>query len=285
VTGGGVINISNCNGDPGTGPLCETGPNAGDCCPNGDSDCAGGCCGNGSVIGLSPPSIDATHGGQVGSPVGVATPFTPDSECIKGEWTHVRHIRPKLFGNFHARSFDSLECACLSCCENPNSTGVVDDPKFGPLCNPDDRICGPEPRRAPANKICFSGVGDYAETNGKRDRRSVVFRVDIEDRSEPGGTNGPPPPDHYLMRIWLLSDLGITDENGPEGMALREQIACNPNSIGILSTTDTLDCSDLAGCSNANTPAPSITDGGDLYRGNHQLHPEHLMNNERCTAP
>ena len=38
----------------------------------------------------------------------------------------------------------------------------------GELCGPHDRICGPEPRRAPANKICFSGVGNYTMSNGKK---------------------------------------------------------------------------------------------------------------------
>src|SRR5213596_4150861 len=103
-------------------------------------------------------ALDATHGGQVGAPVGVATAFTPDSACIQCEWQHVRHIRPKLYGNFHARTFDSLNCACLPCAGDPGSgTVTVTDG----LCNPGDRICGPEPRRAPDNAICFSGVGDY----------------------------------------------------------------------------------------------------------------------------
>jgi len=48
-------------------------------------------------------------------------------------------------------------------------------------CNPGDRIAGPEPRRAPANKIVFTGVGDWADPNGRRTPRSVLFRVDIED--------------------------------------------------------------------------------------------------------
>ena len=128
----------------------------------------------------------------MGAPVGVATAFTPDSVCIQGEWQHVRHIKPKLYGNFHARTFDSLNCACLPCAGDPGSGTVTDG-----LCNPGDRICGPEPRRAPDNAICFSGVGDYAVINGNRTPRSVVFRVDIQDHSEPGGTNGPNPPDRY----------------------------------------------------------------------------------------
>src|SRR5438132_3065769 len=115
---------------------------------------------------------DATHGGQVGAPVGVATAFTPDSVCIQGEWQHVRHIKPKLNGNFHARTFDSLNCACLPCAGDPGSGTVTDG-----LCNPGDRICGPEPRRAPDNAICFSGVGDYAVTNGNRPPPSLVVRA------------------------------------------------------------------------------------------------------------
>src|SRR2546426_950291 len=156
-----------------------------------------------------------------------------------------RHVRKGLPGNFHARSFDSLECACLPCPENPDAGGVV-----GALCNPGDRICGPEPRRAPANKICFSGPGDYALSNGKRDRRSVVFRVDVEDRSEPGGTNGPPPPDRYRMRIWF------GDPDTSAGLDLRRAVACADP------TTE-----------NISAPTPDIDDGGDLIRGNQQMHP------------
>src|SRR5437667_14953 len=194
VTGGGTVDA------------CGPGPDVG-CDPNTPGSCAPATC--------ASPALTATHGGQVGAPVGVPTPFTPDSACIAGEWTHVRHIRKGLFGNFHARSFDSLECGCLPCPENPDVQGVV-----GALCNPRDRICGPEPRRAPANKICFSGPGDYAMTNGRRDRRSVVFRVDVEDRSEPGGANGPPPPDRYRMRIWFV------DPDTSDGLTLRSEVAC-----------------------------------------------------------
>src|SRR5204862_7314482 len=100
---------------------------------------------------------------------------------------HVRHTRPSLTGNFHARTSDSLMCACLACshcsgdttkgcrtaadctaqgttgpCLSPSSQGVV-----GTLCNPGDRICGPEPRRAPPHTLCFSGAAAYAPTNGQ----------------------------------------------------------------------------------------------------------------------
>jgi len=216
------------------------GPDHSACDPSTPGACAPDTCSSPAF-----EAIDATHGGQVGAPIGVATPFTPDSACIAGEWTHVRHIKKGLNGNFHARSFDSLECACLPCPENPDAPGVV-----GSLCNPGDRICGPEPRRAPANKICFSGPGDYALTNGKRAKRSVVFRVDVEDRSEPGGTNGPPPPDRYRMRIWFV------DPDTSDGLTLRQAVACADP------TTETI-----------TAPTPDIDDGGDLFRGNQQIHP------------
>src|SRR5207247_386052 len=125
VTGGGTVDAC--------------GPDHSACDPSTPGACAPDTCSSPAF-----EAIDATHGGQVGAPIGVATPFTPDSACIAGEWTHVRHIKKGLNGNFHARSFDSLECACLPCPENPDAPGVV-----GSLCNPGDRICGPEPRRAP----------------------------------------------------------------------------------------------------------------------------------------
>src|SRR2546426_1112628 len=222
-----------------------TGGGTVDACGPGDSGCDPSTPGSCAPDTCASPALNATHGGQAGAPIGVATPFTPDSACIAGEWTHVRHIPPRLFGNFHARSFDSLECACLPCPENPDTPGVV-----GALCNPDDRICGPEPRRAPANKICFSGPGDYAMTNGKRDKRSVVFRVDVEDRSEPGGANGPPPPDRYRMRIWFV------DPDTSDGLTLRQEVACaDPTTESITA------------------PTPDIDDGGSLFRGNQQIHP------------
>src|SRR5207244_3145682 len=155
------------------------------------------------------------------------------------------------FGNFHARSFDSLMCACLPCPENPDVQGVA-----GALCNPDDRICGPEPRRAPANKICFSGPGDYALTQGNHANRSVVCRVEFEGRGEPGGTNGPPPPDRYRIRMWFV------DADSGAGLSLRQAVACaDPTTENLTAVPGT------------SVPTPDIDDGGDLIRGNQQIHP------------
>jgi uncharacterized repeat protein (TIGR01451 family) len=232
-----------------------------------------------------------THGGQVGAPFngpGVpdcATDSGYNNECIRGEWQHVRHMKGGLRGVFHARSngrvheFDSLTCACLPCddfttsvaaCPSAPSCLVADrtyrssGTTENGLCNPGDRECGPEPRRAPANKICFSGVGDWTYTKGRKDPQSVAFRVDIEDRSEPGGFHpkgSTPPPDRYRIRIWFLS--GSADSTANK--ALRDAIACHdPLDERVLTTLP---------CVGGPTPCPNIDDGGDLDRGNHQIHP------------
>ena len=262
-----------------------------DCDPETDDNC------------LVPAAQDATHGGQVGASVGVAgIDLGLDGDglggpCIKGEWEHVRHIRPRLRGNFHASRFDSLQCDCLGCLDaNGRDSCELDttNPGAGDLTCPEgllseglcfptenganqkeNRICGPEPRKAPANKICFSGVGDYTFSNGKRNRATVVFRVDIIDRSEPGGGfpgGSVDPPDRYRMRMWFLCDpqdpttcadpkndiTPVARFNNLTVVGLRETVACgaNPFQEAI-----------------PNAPLPNIDDGGDLDRGNHQLHP------------
>jgi hypothetical protein len=208
-----------------------------------------------------------SHGGQVGAAFSVETPFSPNSACISGEWQHNRHLKGNsLVGNFHAagngnvHQFDSLLCACLPCAEDLNAVGVV-----GGVCNPGNRICGPEPRRAPANKICFSGVGDYTFTTGNKTVKAV-FRVDIEDRSEGNSQASSPPPDRYRIRLWILdASCGRNpDPNSPEAMAIRFAASADPDKIASLATTEDL---------KVNIP-PDIDDGGNLTQGNHQIHPE-----------
>jgi len=208
-----------------------------------------------------------THGGQVGAPVGNATDFDPDSACIRGNWEHVRHVQGATVGNFHARSFDSLMCACLGCPQG-NDSGVV----MGDLCNADNTQCGPSPRKAPANKICFSGVGDYTMSRGGRDSRSVLFRVDIEDRGEPGTNRNPAndPPDRYRIRIWVLTatELAQLNADGNRLFAFRRAIACTPGS------TATQDgAAGARGSAVFGVRAPDIDDGGEMDHGNHQIHP------------
>jgi len=214
-----------------------------------------------------------THGGQVGAPVGNAG-FDPDSDCIHGRWTHVRHMKGGLKGNFHARFYDSLLCACLGGVDCTNVTPVT-----GRLCNAGDRVCGPEPRKAPANKICFSGVGDYTLTNGRRTPRSTLFRVDIEDRSEPGGAHpkgGTPPPDRYRIRIWVLTSSELAALNGPSKLcSFRKAISCSDVNTPL--KDGALDANGNAvalGTAVFGQRAPDIDDGGDLDRGNSQIHPQ-----------
>jgi hypothetical protein len=220
-----------------------------------------------------------THGGQVGAPVGEKTcvvlpQFQRGNPCIHGRWTHVRHIQGGLRGNFHARVFDTLDCACLDTEVGPGGVygeGTVVDGR----CNPNDRVAGPEPRRAPANKIAFTGVGDYALTKGRRDPRTVLFRVDIEDRSEPGGSHpkgGTPPPDRYRIRIWILTaselaQLRSAGGSDPYLLSFRNAIsACN--GINVRDGADVPNGAVAFG-----VRAPDIDDGGELDRGNHQIHP------------
>jgi hypothetical protein len=242
-----------------------------------------------------------THGGQVGAPFGVASvPSMTNCQtgagigfwnaCIRGEYQHVRHMKGGRRANFHAASngnvhqFDSLACACLPCdsFDTTNSwpttkltchpadrtyTNAGDTATVEGLCNPGDRMCGPEPRKAPANKIAFSGVGNYTESKGKKVANAVVFRVDIEDRGEPGnahaiGASGKDKKiDRYRMRMWKITG----DPDSPYNRALRVAVA----------VTDAADERVLAQlpCEFGATPEPDIDDGGDLDRGNRQIHP------------
>ena len=215
---------------------------------------------------MTPWPTYTSHGGQVGAPFSVATPFTPNSPCISGEWQHNRHLQGNgLVGMFHASGhgvesqFDSLLCACLPCDQNPNAMGVV-----GSLCNPSDRLCGPQPRHASANKVCFSGVGDYTFAPGNQSVKAV-FRVDIEDRSEGNSQANSLPPDRYRIRLWLLDPAcgRNPDPESAEAMALRLAASADPTKIASLATTEDL---------KVNVP-PDIDDGGELTQGNHQIHP------------
>jgi hypothetical protein len=244
-----------------------------------------------------PTVVYVTHGGQVGAPFGAAG--APDcatgtgfnNPCIRGEYQHVRHIKGGLRGTFHAASngkvhnFDSLQCACLACthvdtapCSNPLGCAPLDRTYpdqlsiIDGLCDDKNKGgCGPFPAPSRANKICFSGVGDYALSKGKKINQ-VVFRVDLEDHSEPGGTQpkgGKTPPDRYRMRMWFIGSAATDNRfNGAAGsannLALRATVACTD------AATEVIPCT-LA-CVGGATPAPNIDDGGDLDRGNRQLH-------------
>lgn len=215
----------------------------------------------------NPPPTFISHGGQVGAALSDETPFTPNDPCIGGAWEHNRHLTANsLVGVLHAagngneRDFDSLLCACLPCTNDPTASGVV-----GTLCNPKDKICGPAPAPAPANKICFSGVGDFTFTTGPRTVKAV-FRVDIEDHGEGNSNANPLPRDRYRIRIWLLDpNCGRdTDPNSAANMAIRFGASADPNQIGTVATTENLKDPTIG--------PPDIDDGGDMTQGNHQIH-------------
>jgi len=221
----------------------------------------------------------ATHGGQVGAPFGsddciVLTNYIPGNPCIKGEWEHVRHMKGGERGNFHTRYFDTKACACLD--TNVGPGGVYGEGTMvGDMCNPNDRASGPLPRKAPANKIAFSGIGDYALTKGKKEPQSVLFRVDIEDRSEPGGAHpkgGTPPPDRYRIRIWILKPSELDQLNngvGPDPYLLTFR-----NAIAACNGINVRDGEDVPnGAPAFGVRPPDIDDGGADDNGNMQIHP------------
>jgi len=220
----------------------------------------------------------------------VTSQFPIGNPCIHGRWTHVRHMQGGLEGNFHARFYDTLQCACLDTTLTPvvETLSGVDgaaaqtytDLVYGPgttvdaVCNPGDKIAGPEPSPAPANKIAFTGVGDYALTQGNRVPVSVLFRVDIEDRSEPGGSHpkgGKAPPDRNRTRIWILTPAELQELRGagPDPLLLnfRNAIsACNGIKVQDGATVPN-------GTAAFGVRPPDIDDGGELDRGNYQIHP------------
>src|SRR5437773_1386991 len=76
-----------------------------------------------------------------------------------------------------------------------------------------------------------------------------------------GGTNGRPPPDRYRLRLWFLRG---ADPSSADAVSLRMAVACAH-----------------AGEEDVSATTPDIDDGGDLIRGNQQIHPP-LPNTSRC---
>jgi hypothetical protein len=245
-----------------------------------------------------------THGGQVGAPVGnkvcaidtTLPNYWLGNPCIHGRWTHVRHQQGGGEGNFHARFFDTLDCACLDTNLNPSTCQYGQGTVVNGICNPDNRCYGPEPRKAPANKIAFTGVGDWTCEKGGREPRSCLFRVDIEDRGEPGNAHALAAdkkacrePDRYRIRIWVLTDAEKAQLNNGSGadpylIHFRDCISacngidfrdgvCGPNTC----SGDTCNGSGTSGTitfpGGCPVRTPNVDDGGELLHGNHQIHP------------
>src|SRR5262249_38553853 len=217
--------------------------------------------------------------------------------CIRGQWQHNRHYagsgnkRDEFDVDFHSTTpkgiFDSLSCACLGCCD-PN-TGEFIPPSKGPLIHKfelftadDHKVCGPEPRPAPANAIIFSGVGQIApaDNNGVNGKAAewVVFRVYIEDRSEPGG--GHPggavePADIYCFQAWKT---GIAVSKKPDFCSVAPDFRrclgqANCDFLTFLEgDTDGPRIGPLPGPTVCGGTA-DINDCGALHDGNHQIHP------------
>jgi hypothetical protein len=239
-----------------------------------------------------------SHGGQLGAPFDQQDcGQILGNPCIRGQWQHNRHYQgtgnPKDtinvdFHSFNANNgplkgvFDTLECACLGCCNNGTFIGSS---IANALCNPDDhKICGPEPRPAPANAIIFTGLGvfspaDCGASGKSQPDRWFVFRVYIEDRSEPGGLfpkGGTEPADVYCFQAW---DTGITvvkhSDASNVATAFRRCLSADScafiNSISTSSNTGVAPGT-LPSSTVCDVPA-DINDCGPLYSGNHQIHP------------
>jgi len=251
-----------------------------------------------SIDGLTLDHI--SHGGQLGAPFSqMDCGAILGNLCIRGQWQHNRHYigkgnpRDEFDVDFHSVTpkgvFDSLSCACLGCCDP--TTGAFIPPSLGgpgvhkfQLCNPDDhKVCGPEPRPAPANAIIFSGIGQFSpasQNSGVNAARAewVVFRVYIEDRSEPGGFHpkgSVEPADIYCFQAWKT---GIAVAKKPDFCSVATDFRrclgqANCDFLNALAA-------DSTGALIGQLPCPTICgmtadfqDCGPLHDGNQQIHP------------
>ena len=238
-----------------------------------------------------------THGGQLGAPFShMDCGEILGNPCIRGQWSHTRHYegtanpRDVFDMNFHSQTpkgqYDSLTCACLGCCDP--ATGAFIPPSLGPLikkfqlCNPDDhKVCGPQPRPSPANAIIWSGIGKVTPVDDVRGSRAaqaewVVFRVYIEDRSEPGG--GHPggavePADIYCFQAWKT---GIKVSKKPDFSTIATAFR---QALGE-ANCDFLEALEGGVMPIGTLPSPTvggvtadIQDCGPMHDGNHQIHP------------
>jgi hypothetical protein len=238
-----------------------------------------------------------THGGQLGAPFSqMDCGAILGNPCIRGQWSHTRHYegqanpRDVFDMNFHSTTpkgvYDSLFCACLGCCDP--ETGVFIPPTLGPLikkfqlCNPDDhKVCGPMPRPSPANSIIWSGIGKVTPTDdigGSRAAQAewVVFRIYIEDRSEPGG--GHPggavePADIYCFQAWKT---GIKVSKKPDFSTISTAFRAALGQANCDFVRD-LESGALPIGSLPNPTVNGVTadiqDCGPMHDGNHQIHP------------
>jgi hypothetical protein len=250
------------------------------------------------------PSADATHravrkithGGQLGAPFAhMDCGAILGNKCIRGQWSHTRHYegqgnpRDVIDMTFHSTTpkgiYDSLFCACLGCCDDgafipPSAGGKF---KKFEICNPDDhKICGPQPRPAPANAIIWSGVGKMTpeSDNGANGRNAewVIFRIYIEDRSEPGGAKpggAVEPADIYCFQAWKT---GIKVSKRPDYNTVwadfrRALGEANCAFVQSLEGSNPAVPIGTLPSPTVNGMTADIQDCGPMSTGNHQIHP------------
>jgi hypothetical protein len=307
------------DGDPTTVDTCDDTNLSGGCCEHQGPPRQAGCritAGRTNRLDKIENGVEGPRGqggGQVGAPCGCTGCFTtgdPEAdlafEHIQGNWQYTRKY-PKADqfkqGTFHAKDFNSLICGC--CDEDlPNCTegGTFQTPNAGACFNSGadsgfsdgqvcgDRTTGPTPPTAQANIICFSGIGDWVDTNGRKIDQ-VAFRVEAQDRSEPSvGKNADETCDYHRIRIWIPA--GTCSNNGNP---CASDAGCNGNATCTISQAEQAAfladaaCCTTANDSSGNVPGirlPNIDDGGNLIHGNIQIHEE--LNNTtrgRCPVP
>ena len=227
-----------------------------------------------------------TGGGQVGAPCACIGCFDQFDQ-IQGNW---QYSEKKRGISIKATDFNSLVCGCESC----SSSGQFQASLDGQFCNANDLQCGPGKPNAPANIGCFSGVGNYSPNPGKKSTM-VAFRVNVEDRGEPGsgqnasctglgvpltcctGSGTGNCDDVYRIQIYVPS--GGADN----AKALAAAACCTDNGIvkhcvggsnpGALCSTNGGQCLGGGTCTGT-VRAPNVDDGGPLIHGNIQIHPQ-----------
>jgi hypothetical protein len=188
----------------------------------------------------------ARFGGQVGASCGCIGCFDT-FDHIRGQWEIHRKFKK---GEFHASDYNSLVCGC--------------DGRFdGQLCNPGERGPGPEPRRAPANMACFSGVGRFSETGNKKED-PIAFRIEVEDRGEPGRD------DKIRVRVWI-------PRFGESATSLADRVCCTIKERDLRVRLPDID-------DGGTTNSDGTLSGGNLIGGNLQIHPVTPLT-ERGTCP
>ena len=127
-----------------------------------------------------------------------------------------------------------------------------------------------------------SNAREPKSNTSKKVSRSALFRIDLEDHGEPGGTQpggGTAPPDRYRIRIWVLTDAESALLQNPNDRLLgfRRAIAASPASTPVQDGAvdgNGHPVSSASGTAVFGVRPPDVDDGGALDNGNVQIHPE-----------